>query len=87
MAAGAAVGVEHVADVEGQELVLAQASAEGEAEDHVVAPARGVLAGSPKQQGDFAFGEGAWRACDGFGVVAHASIQASSGAPSKGKWQ
>jgi len=71
---GAPFGVEHVADVEGEELVLAEASAEGEAEDHVVAEAGDVLAAGAEQEGDLAFGEGAGWAGDGVGEGAHAPI-------------
>ena len=42
MALGAPAVVEHIADIEGEDLVLAQASAEREAHDDVVTPAGGV---------------------------------------------
>lgn len=80
-------GVEHVADVEREDLVLPQASAQGDAEDHMVAPAGGVLAGDAKQERDLALSEGAGRTGDRVRVGAHADMDASSGPASNGKRQ
>jgi hypothetical protein len=77
--------VENVANVEREDLVLAQAGAEGEAHNDVIPPARGVLAGDAQDERDLALGEGARRARERVGVGGHAVMHASSTARSKGK--
>ena len=68
--AGAAVG-EYVAHVEGEELVLAQACAQGEGVDDVVAEAVFVLSGHGEQGALFMLGEGPGGAGDAVGVEGH----------------
>lgn len=52
------------------ELVLAQARAEGHRVQHVIAKARSVRTGDLEQESLFPLGQGPWGAC-GVGVVRH----------------
>jgi hypothetical protein len=70
-ALGASRVVEHVADVEREELVLAQARAHREAEDDVVPEAVDVLAGDLEQRALLGLGQRLHGARDGVGVGGH----------------
>jgi hypothetical protein len=70
-ALGASGVVEHVADVEREELVLAQARAHREAEDDVVPEAVDVLAGDLEQRALLGLGQRLHGARDGVGVGGH----------------
>jgi hypothetical protein len=63
--------MEHVADVEGRDLVLAQAGAERHGEDNVVPEAVAVLAGHLQERGLLDLGERPRRAREGGGVGMH----------------
>ena len=60
----------HIPHRERDELMLAQARAEGHRVQHMIAIARSVLAGDLEQGSLLAFGQGPWGACP-VGVVRH----------------
>ena len=62
----------HIPDRQRNELVLAQAGAEGHGVQAVVSETSSVLAGDLEQGSLLAFGQGAWGACR-VGVVRHPS--------------